>query len=219
MPSPSQIRAARAMLDWSRDDLAAASGLTAEGLFKIERGMTKPLKSTDDKIVRAFVSQGIVFTDDDGVRRHSGDVRIYKGPVAFNHWFEDVYETVKDGGDICITGGSEADYSRWFSPEEEERHVARMTVLDARVSCRFLLQQGDNNFAYPAYMTYRWIAREHWDSNGLYLYGLKSAFIEFAEEGPIVTVLDAPAATRRLRKLFQAIWETCRDIPPVRESA
>lgn len=62
-----QIRAARALLGWSQEDLAQASGVSVPTIKRIEPGHG-PLKATDDvqaKIERAFVGAGIEFIASD----------------------------------------------------------------------------------------------------------------------------------------------------------
>jgi transcriptional regulator with XRE-family HTH domain len=77
---PEQIRAARALLDWSRPDLAKASGVAAATISDYERGKTAAMLSTSmGKIERAFEMHGVVFFRDgdfDGVKlRRKGDAQ------------------------------------------------------------------------------------------------------------------------------------------------
>ena len=63
-----QCRAARAMLDWSRDDLAAAARVAKRTVVDFERGARSPIHSTLDVLRRALEAAGIEFLDGDGVR-------------------------------------------------------------------------------------------------------------------------------------------------------
>lgn len=63
-----QIRAARAMLDWTRFDLAHESGVGHATVQNFERGWYNPTQINVDKIVQAFLRQGVEFIDR-GVRR------------------------------------------------------------------------------------------------------------------------------------------------------
>ena len=62
MPSIEQIRAARALLDWSQTDLADKAGLSQTGIARLENGTHTPNTLTLDKIVNALEKQGIHFT-------------------------------------------------------------------------------------------------------------------------------------------------------------
>ena len=64
MISPAQLRAARALLDWTRDDLAAKSGVAAVTLIGYEHGRTDPKISTLYKWRRALEAAGVNFLDE-----------------------------------------------------------------------------------------------------------------------------------------------------------
>lgn len=62
-----QIRAARAMLGWSREDLLKAAGISMSALLRMERGQADSRGSTLSKVVHALVKAGIEFLNrDDG---------------------------------------------------------------------------------------------------------------------------------------------------------
>ena len=67
---PAQCRAARAMLEWSRDDLAVAAKVARRTVVDFERGARSPYDRTLADIRLALEAAGIEFTDDDapGVR-------------------------------------------------------------------------------------------------------------------------------------------------------
>ncbi len=67
---PAQCRAARAMLEWSRDDLAVAAKVARRTVVDFERGARNPYDRTLADIKLALEAAGIEFTDDDapGVR-------------------------------------------------------------------------------------------------------------------------------------------------------
>ena len=62
---PAQIRAARALIEWTQAELAAASGLSEMSIKNIERGFTDPRVSTLSAIIRALEAEGIEFTNGD----------------------------------------------------------------------------------------------------------------------------------------------------------
>ena len=62
-----QIRAARAMLGWSREDLLKASGSSMSALLRMEGALADSRSSTLNKVVKALSLAGIEFvTRDDG---------------------------------------------------------------------------------------------------------------------------------------------------------
>lgn len=56
-----QCRAARALLNWSQEDLVRASGITKKTIADFERGATQPRAQTLSQITQAFENAGIEF--------------------------------------------------------------------------------------------------------------------------------------------------------------
>jgi transcriptional regulator with XRE-family HTH domain len=63
MLHPAQLRAARALLDWSRQDLADASGTARETVQHFEARGGNPKRSTMLLWERALKKAGVVFID------------------------------------------------------------------------------------------------------------------------------------------------------------
>jgi transcriptional regulator with XRE-family HTH domain len=80
MLTPAQLRAARALLSWSRDDLATKSGTHAETIKGFESRGSDPKLSTLNKWKRALETGGVIFVDDDTT--YGPGVRLRKRPRA-----------------------------------------------------------------------------------------------------------------------------------------
>lgn len=63
---PEQIRAARALIDWTREDLAKASGVTIRTLARIENSQTVPRLATLQALTAALETAGIEFIPENG---------------------------------------------------------------------------------------------------------------------------------------------------------
>lgn len=63
MLTPQQIRAARALLNWSQNQLAEASGVAAQSIKNIERGVTDPRLTTATALRRTLEAAGVQFVD------------------------------------------------------------------------------------------------------------------------------------------------------------
>jgi transcriptional regulator with XRE-family HTH domain len=63
---PEQIRAARALIDWTREDLAKASGVTIRTLARIENSQTVPRLATLQALTAALETAGIQFIPENG---------------------------------------------------------------------------------------------------------------------------------------------------------
>jgi transcriptional regulator with XRE-family HTH domain len=62
--TPTQLRAARALLNWSQKDLGRMSSLCPETIRNIENRRFNPAPATVEKITRAFTSRGVEFIED-----------------------------------------------------------------------------------------------------------------------------------------------------------
>ena len=63
---PEQIRAARALLDWTREDLSAASRITIRTLARIESAQTVPRESTLNALTATLEDAGVEFLAENG---------------------------------------------------------------------------------------------------------------------------------------------------------
>ena len=82
--TPAQIRAARAMLDWSMVDLARAAGVSVSTIKRFESGGHAVVQSHKGEALRdALGANGIRFLDDNGSGaglRHNPSARTDTGP-------------------------------------------------------------------------------------------------------------------------------------------
>ena len=89
MPTIEQIRAARALLGWNQHDLANKAGLSQTGIARIENGTNQPNSKTIEKISTAFDDADIEFLGDAGLRKKSGEIKIFEGVDGFRQFMND----------------------------------------------------------------------------------------------------------------------------------
>ncbi|NTE91736.1 helix-turn-helix transcriptional regulator [Agrobacterium tumefaciens] len=63
---PAQIRAARALIDWTREDLADASGVTVRTLARLEGAQTIARQTTLKALSAALEAAGVEFIPENG---------------------------------------------------------------------------------------------------------------------------------------------------------
>lgn len=208
--SGKQIKAARAMLNWSRGDLAALSGVSEPNIIRLEAG-GEGRAETLRKITDSFENHGIVFTINGGVDPARPELRTYTGQSGLHHFFDDVYETTKEnGGEIVITGFAESQFDTALDPEFDKMHMERMVKL-SNFSMRCLVEDGDFNF-FSSYCQYRWTPRGQFSPVPFYIYGNKIAFIQFnvLVDAPLIVVLQSKAITDSFRIQFEELWRSAR---------
>lgn len=87
-----QIKAARALLDWSQGVLGDKAGLSQTAIAGIESGRTRPTLKTLDAIRLVFENAGVQFTED-GVRFFSPTIKILREPDFEQQMQEFFYTT------------------------------------------------------------------------------------------------------------------------------
>lgn len=216
-----QIRAARALIDMSQDELAQAAGLTPQGLRKIESGDVQPREGTMADIVRVFNERGLEFTDNNGVKFSPKDIQVLEGSDGFLKFYEIVFSYISQhGGDICVSGVDERLFSK-YRPNAE-RHRDQMSALTAKrkdIIMRILIQEGDYNFSASNYATYRWQKRQYFSPTSFYVFGDMLALISFSHEPPPqVILIKSSSFAQAYRHSFNLAWNFADD-PPSKKGA
>ncbi|HAX91424.1 MAG TPA: hypothetical protein DCY07_04355, partial [Rhodospirillaceae bacterium] len=155
MITAAQLRAARGLLDWTRSELAKASGLSAETIKNIEHGVYMPQESTINSIVKTFGENNVEFTDDDGVKKRHYQVMVLRGKIGYKQFLDHIYSVMKDKGGVIRQFNQSDGNSLPHAEDYAAFHLDRMSKvqnLDARV----LTHSGD--FSFPAkYCGYHWL--------------------------------------------------------------
>jgi len=212
MISGEQVRAARALLDWSLADLTEKTGIGQQAISKFENGETSPLSKTVEKLQKVLEDAGIEFLPTGGLQPRQDIIRSYKGRAGFIEFIYDVYETAKAGrGDICVSNVNETDFEYWLG-DEDAAYVAKMDKLK-NVNFRILSKHGDMNVS-STYAQYRWVPEEQFSAAPFYVYGDKFAMILFEKDVTVFVVNNASIADAQ-RKQFDIAWDKA-EVPIIR---
>ncbi len=65
-PAPPQVRAGRALLDWSQSVLAQAAGVSLSTVKDFEAGRRQPVPNNLTAIRQALEAAGVIFVDENG---------------------------------------------------------------------------------------------------------------------------------------------------------
>lgn len=217
-----QIRAARALLDWSQSDLAEHAGLSQTGIARIENGTNKPNSSTLVKIQTAFDSGGVEFIGTSGVKKRSGEIRTLSGATGFIDFMHDVYQGAVDFDlPICLHNAKPDNWFKWMGEEEYLKHSKRMVELtkEKTIDVRITALEGDQNFIASNFAEYRWLPADKFNDQSFYAYGDKLAFLTFSEDAVDIKILQNLQFANGFRVLFNNAWETVARIPPNKEDA
>lgn len=207
-----QVRAARALLDWSLADLSERSGIGGQAISKFENGETDPLAKTVQKLQAVLEDAGIEFMENDGLRRKAGDVTVYRGHEGFTQFRKDVLNTAKAGPlDICVSNVDERNFSRWGGADMNAKYREEMSKIDT-VTCRIIVQEGDRNFVASGFAEYRWASAGDFGDVPFYIYGDKTAIIPFQEDELHIFIIHHALITKFYRQQFELNWNISNPI-------
>lgn len=210
MITPTQMRAARAMLNVSQGHVAQYLGIAANTLSKIESGQSDVSGTRLTDIQRFYEREGVEFTENDGVRWKTGGVETYKGRSGFLDFMDDVYETVKHGGEIFVDNVNEAEFLKWGA-EDAPRHIQRMDAIDGLKS-KILVEHGSRDTVDSGYAEYRCVEAERFGQIPLYIYGDKTALIVFDYDDVEIFVISQSSVTKYFRDRFSVKWNEAKSI-------
>lgn len=205
-----QIRGARGILNWSQQDLAQRTGISATSIGAIENGTTTPRESTLKTIRKTFENAGIEFIGLDGIRQRSGDVRVFRGKDGFIEFYDDVYSyLVENDEDILVSNVDERQFVKTLD-EYAKIHVDRVSALNKKCY-KILTKEGDNYAPGSSYAEYRWIPKELFASVPFYVYGNKMAIFLFNGE-PSIIILKYPSIAEAYKVQFKDMWNRSKEI-------
>ena len=205
MISPLQALLARTMCRLSQKKAATRLGIAHTTLSKIEKGESDSPASRLTALQSFYENEGVEFLNRDGVRRKPMGMIELKGYEGFKEFIYGVYETVKNGGDVCVTNVDERQFERWLSDYRADymMKMARVKKLDFRV----LVQENDDFFMAGAYASYKTLPAKYFTGVPTYVYGSNKAEILFDEDTVTVFVIDNARMADAQRKSFDLAWE------------
>jgi transcriptional regulator with XRE-family HTH domain len=203
-----QIKAARALADWSQGDLATATTLSVGTIRKLELGHVSPRGKTNQLIRKAFENAGLEFLEPDGVRHRPEEISIYQGRDGYVEFFDDVYATARNGNEELVTVcASEVPFNK-IRGEDDTSHTDRMMAIKDTVTVKCILTESTEELMASGYCEYRWISKHYVNSVPFYVYGDKYAAIIFeADPSPKIIVIRSPVMSRAYRQQFESMWE------------
>ncbi|QQR68422.1 MAG: helix-turn-helix transcriptional regulator [Alphaproteobacteria bacterium] len=214
-----QIRAARAMLDWSREDLAEKAAVSTTALRSIEIGASEPRDSTLLRIRDVFEKSGIDFQSDGGIRPRQHEMLAFEGSEGVCRFYDLVYETIlREGkGEIDACGAMEETVVRLMG-DYTDIHVRRMVHVAHVMRVRHLIREGDFCAPGSRYCTYRWTARDQYEPIPFYVFNDNLAIMLLnAMPKAKIFVLRSAAVAKAFRQQFKIMWNMARPIPGIPE--
>jgi transcriptional regulator with XRE-family HTH domain len=198
--TPSQLRAARGLLDLTQEALAERAGVALDSVKKFENGRTRKLQDRSERaMIRVLEEGGVEFLDNDGTRRRDDVVRVLEGKNAYLRFLDELYYAVHDTKDEVLFLNVDDSIS---SPAVVE---ANLRIRNAGVPCRYLCEENPKRLDFPV-EDYRGIPSEFF-RNGLQIVYKDSVAMLF-NSLPRVLILKNEELADSIRKLFEMVWLT-----------
>ncbi len=205
MISIEQIKAARALLDWTQDDLAAAAGLSKPSINTLERRISNPKSNTMKAIQKALEKAGVEFTEGPGVKLRSSVVKtsVFEGEDSLVRLTHDIFDTL-NGTDkeLMIAGIAEHKY-KYLGGERVLKEIEKR--VKHGIKTKLLSCEGDTNFIEPAHH-YRWLPKKFFPQVPYYIYDNKYALLLWGPPKKVVIIENDEIASSH-RDQFLALWE------------
>jgi transcriptional regulator with XRE-family HTH domain len=202
--SPDQIRAARALKNWSQSELAERIDMATPSIGNIESGKHIASPKTQNAIIEIFEAAGIEFIDG-GVRHRSDLLRILEekdNENIFLYLLDDIYYTLREKKGETLWSFVEEGLS---PPEVISKEKL---IRESGIAYRNLIRHGDRHFIHPA-NEYRWLPEGYFLNNLTVVYGDKFALVvnkpKTHNVEKILIINDRSVAEMK-RKEFEIIW-------------
>lgn len=201
-------------MNWSQQDLAQRTGISATSIGSIENGQTTPRESTLATIRSTFEKHGIEFLGLQGVRERDSNIMNYEGQSGIRQFFDDVYETSKTpGNEICLFNGVPKKLIEWLGNDYYQMHAERMDKIRNNFSFKIIVEEGDNQLIARTFAEYKWFPKERFNDRTLYCYGDKLAFLNFSKDNVRILVMQQADIASSFRELFNIAWDNVAITP------
>ncbi len=210
MLTPKQIKAARALLDWSQKVLGEKCDGVSEPTIKlIENEKIHSTPGTLGIIRKTFEDHGVEFLPHHGVKMRSSEMRTYEGQQGFVDFYEEIYQTLRIAKDrhVYVSNVDEKEFVHWLGEDNAEKHIRRMKELEVHSS--IIIKEGDEYTPGTEFAEYRSLSKELTGTVPFYVFGDKLAIILFTDH-PKVFILHNNIIADAYKAQFRALWEQAK---------
>lgn len=213
LPTPEDIRAARAYKGWNQGELAQLSGVSKMFIAKIEQRNATPSLDILKKIHKAFWEADIEFIQGGGFKTRQDLVKVYQTNEELRQFFDDVYFTAQKTEEEFLVYG--VDERKFLEAHKKAglypHHRERMKQLH-KIFFRIIVGESDENASAAPYAKYRKVPDSTISVNvPFYIYGKKVAVILWRED-PKIIVLHDQELTAAYRKQFEFVWQSAKEV-------
>lgn len=206
-----QIKAARALLNWTQTDLAVKSGISLPAIANIERYVSEPRQNTLTCLKEAFEKEGIVFMQPSGVQLipEHFDVKVWEGHGSQVSLWNDIFCEFKfhENNELLIAHVSDTPLVDRYP---EETAIYLKTLDEMSVQRCILLCEGDDNIIGNNPNWYRQIPKMLFTQMPHYIYGNKVALLVWSLK-KVICINNKDIADAH-RQQFRQNWKVAKPL-------
>ncbi|MGB9154141.1 MAG: helix-turn-helix transcriptional regulator [Alphaproteobacteria bacterium] len=210
MISVEQIKAARAWLNWSQDELAQETGLSLATIHNLEKGHIS-YRSLGE-IRKTFENKGFEFSGKNGLSRRLDEHRSYFGADGTNEFYDDMLTVAKEtNGEIVAIFPTQEMLARSLGVTRDGS-LERLEQLSKFATIKCLLSNAHNTTLFIPSIQCRAIPKHPFAPFSSFVYGNKTALV--ATNGIDLTyfVMTSVSIAQDAFKTFAADWNTAAPI-------
>lgn len=204
-----QIRAARALLNWTQDDLAAAAGISRPSINNLERGLYSARPETFQSIVSALEKAGVEFTPNSGLRlrQEEYDISTLSGPDFVKDLDHDVLSVLRGPNDEIV--GCAFDEMKWMEYGSVTNPIYDAARKKRKFKERYIVPNNIKHITSPTKI-YRTLPPKNLGSINYEVYGNRLAIIEW--KAMRVTLIKSIFISEMFLKQFEVLWALAKPL-------
>ena len=195
-----QCKAARAMLNWTIDDLAQRSDVSRSTIILFEKGTDKTKQVTLQRIQTAFNEADIEFLGTQGVNRKTNMVDLLMGENSLETLYDNIVNSISDTKEkVMIINGHSEQKSKFNQNDLINK------LIKQKISVKLLSDKKQDSF-FLSKRNYRWLPQNLYTvAKTTFIYSNKVAFQLW--ESKMIVLIHSQEANNAECNHFNKLWK------------
>lgn len=198
-----QIKAARAILNWTQEDLANQAGLSVPAINMLERGIHTPRADTLKAIQNAMEKAGVEFMEYSGVRLRPANFEqiTYQGEHYIEKLDEDIFSVLQSPEDEMLAISPNEQLWMLYSTHINKKYAEHREKTGFKE--RMLIPE-NTYFLTSPWQVYRKLPLSYFGNVCFEIYGDRFASVIW--DAKTVTITKNQQTADAQRKIFETLW-------------
>lgn len=200
---PELIKSIRVYLGLTQEQLAHEIRVSKPTMVRAEEGALS--SATERALTHFFEGEGITIYEK-GFEIKDKAMQTLSGSDGFQEMYKQMYRAIRTGhSDLWLYNGVSQKVADALGADFIAYHQSVMKELAGHFNWRVVVEDGDDAFWGHKYAYYKWIPKEYFNDLTIYVFGNKTAFVDFA--GNIsITIINNKHLTDTQRLFLDNAW-------------